>query len=79
MKPSDIGILIVDDEASVRDALFKWFKFDGYRVDAAVIAHSGAAGQAVTGGFNQRFHSMLDTTDAKRGISAVRCMRSPTE
>jgi DNA-binding NtrC family response regulator len=35
MKPSDIGILIVDDEASVRDALFKWFKFDGYRVDAA--------------------------------------------
>jgi DNA-binding NtrC family response regulator len=35
MKPSDIGILIVDDEASVRDALTKWFKFDGYRVDAA--------------------------------------------
>ncbi len=35
MKPSDIGILIVDDEASVRDALSKWFKFDGYRVDAA--------------------------------------------
>lgn len=35
MKPSDIGILIVDDEASVRDALFKWFKFDGYRVDTA--------------------------------------------
>jgi DNA-binding NtrC family response regulator len=35
MKPSDIGILIVDDEASVRDALSKWFKFDGYRVDTA--------------------------------------------
>ena len=35
MKPSDIGILIVDDEASVRDALSKWFKFDGYRVGTA--------------------------------------------
>jgi len=35
MKPSDIGILIVDDEASVRDALSKLFKFDGYRVDTA--------------------------------------------
>lgn len=35
MKPSDIGILIVDDEASVRDALHKWFILDGYRVDTA--------------------------------------------
>jgi DNA-binding NtrC family response regulator len=38
MKPSDIGILIVDDEASVRDSLSKWFKFDGYRVDSAESA-----------------------------------------
>ncbi len=40
MKPSDIGILIVDDEASVRDALSKWFKFDGYRVDIAEDANA---------------------------------------
>ena len=40
MKPADIGILIVDDEASVRDALYKWFKFDGYRVDTAEEATS---------------------------------------
>ncbi len=38
MEPSDIGILIVDDEASVRDALHKWFEFDGYRVDSAADA-----------------------------------------
>jgi two-component system, NtrC family, response regulator AtoC len=35
MKSSEIGILIVDDEASVRDSLCKWFQFDGYRVDTA--------------------------------------------
>ena len=40
MKPSDIGILVVDDEPSVRDALSKWFKFDGYRVDTAGDANS---------------------------------------
>ncbi len=40
MKPSDIGILIVDDEASVRDALGKWFKFDGYRVETAEDANA---------------------------------------
>jgi DNA-binding NtrC family response regulator len=38
MKPADIGILIVDDEASVRDALRKWFILDGYRVDTADVA-----------------------------------------
>jgi len=38
MKPSDIGILVVDDEASVRDALHKWFELDGYRVDSAADA-----------------------------------------
>ena len=38
MKASDIGILIVDDEASVRDALHQWFEFDGYRVDSAADA-----------------------------------------
>jgi len=35
VKPEEIGILIVDDEASVRDALYQWFKTDGYRVDTA--------------------------------------------
>ncbi len=40
MKPADIGILIVDDEASVRDALCKWFQFDGYRVDTAEDANA---------------------------------------
>ncbi|MBU2028257.1 MAG: sigma-54 dependent transcriptional regulator [Proteobacteria bacterium] len=35
MKPEEIGILIVDDEASVRDSLYQWFKLDGYRVDTA--------------------------------------------
>jgi len=33
-----IGILIVDDEASVRDSLHKWFQADGYRVDSAADA-----------------------------------------
>ncbi len=50
MKPSDIGILVVDDETSVRDALSKWFKFDGYRVDTAEDANdrtAEAAGQRV--------------------------------
>lgn len=35
MKPEEIGILIVDDEISVRDSLYQWFKADGYRVDTA--------------------------------------------
>ena len=35
MKLEEIGILIVDDEASVRDSLYQWFKADGYRVDSA--------------------------------------------
>jgi DNA-binding NtrC family response regulator len=35
MKPEEISILIVDDEASVRESLCKWFKIDGYRVDTA--------------------------------------------
>jgi len=43
MKPSDIGILIVDDEVSVRDALCKWFQFDGYRVDTAEDANAALA------------------------------------
>jgi len=38
MKNPDIGILIVDDEASVRDSLYKWFKFDGYRISTAADA-----------------------------------------
>ncbi|MBE0558093.1 MAG: response regulator, partial [Proteobacteria bacterium] len=41
MKPDEIGILIVDDEASVRDSLHQWFKADGYRVDTTDDA-SGA-------------------------------------
>ncbi len=40
MKPSDISILIVDDEASIRDALTKWFQLDGYRVSSAEDANS---------------------------------------
>ena len=31
----NINILIVDDEFSVRDSLFKWFREDGYSVDTA--------------------------------------------
>ena len=40
MKPSDISILIVDDEASIRDAITKWFELDGYRVSSAEDANS---------------------------------------
>jgi DNA-binding NtrC family response regulator len=40
VKPEEIGILIVDDEASVRDSLYQWFKSDGYRVDTAAEANS---------------------------------------
>ncbi|MFC1591486.1 sigma-54-dependent transcriptional regulator [Thermodesulfobacteriota bacterium] len=43
MKPEDVGILVVDDEASVRDALGKWFQFDGYRVDTAQDAAAAIA------------------------------------
>jgi len=40
VKPEEIGILIVDDEPSVRDSLYQWFKDDGYRVDTAADAAS---------------------------------------
>lgn len=40
MKPSDISILIVDDEASIRDALTQWFELDGFRVSSAEDANS---------------------------------------
>jgi len=40
MKPSDIAILIVDDEASIRDSLTKWFELDGYRVSSADNANN---------------------------------------
>jgi len=40
MKPSDIAILIVDDEASIRNALAQWFELDGYRVSTAEDANS---------------------------------------
>jgi DNA-binding NtrC family response regulator len=40
MKTEEIGILVVDDEASVRDSLYQWFKTDGYRVDTAEDANS---------------------------------------
>ncbi|MDZ7373717.1 MAG: sigma-54 dependent transcriptional regulator [candidate division KSB1 bacterium] len=39
MDKSRVGILVVDDEYSVRDALYKWFRDDGYRVDVAADAH----------------------------------------
>src|SRR4030043_1872214 len=35
MKPEEIGILIVDDEPSVRDSLLQLCTVDGYRVDTA--------------------------------------------
>ncbi len=35
MNKSTIGILVVDDELIVRESLTKWFREDGYRVDAA--------------------------------------------
>lgn len=35
MNRNDIGILVVDDELIVRDSLMKWFREDGFRVDAA--------------------------------------------
>ncbi len=38
MEAQDIGILIVDDELSVRNSLYKWFKEDGYRVETAADA-----------------------------------------
>lgn len=40
MKPEETGILIVDDEPSVRDSLYQWFQADGYRVDTAEDAAS---------------------------------------
>ncbi|WP_439184479.1 sigma-54-dependent transcriptional regulator [Carboxylicivirga taeanensis] len=38
-----ISILIVDDEASVRDSLYQWFIEDGYRVECAVSAKEALA------------------------------------
>lgn len=40
MKSSDIAILIVDDEASIRNSLLQWFELDGYRVSTAADANS---------------------------------------
>ena len=31
----NISILIVDDEDSVRESLYSWFKEDGYKVECA--------------------------------------------
>jgi DNA-binding NtrC family response regulator len=39
MNKSEIGILIVDDEFSVRDSLGRWFKEDGFRVGTAENAN----------------------------------------
>jgi DNA-binding NtrC family response regulator len=41
MNNSDVNILIVDDEFSVRDSLYKWFRSDGFNVDTA--EHAAAA------------------------------------
>jgi len=38
MNKNDVGILVVDDELIVRESLSKWFKEDGFRVDAAESA-----------------------------------------
>ena len=35
MDNQGFGILVVDDEFSVRDSLYNWFKTEGYRVDTA--------------------------------------------
>ena len=35
MDNQGVGILVVDDEFSVRDSLYNWFKTEGYRVDTA--------------------------------------------
>ena len=35
MKTAEHGVLVVDDEPSVRDSLASWFRKDGYRVAAA--------------------------------------------
>jgi len=35
MKKEELGILVVDDEFIVRESLTKWFREDGFRVDAA--------------------------------------------
>ena len=35
MNNQDVGILVVDDEFSVRDSLYNWFKMEGYRTDTA--------------------------------------------
>ena len=40
-------------------------------VDAWMLAHSGPEGQAVDGKYSPR-HDLLDTTDAKQGLFAVR-------
>lgn len=38
MNRPDIGILVVDSDAAVREALCKWFSFDGCRVGACADA-----------------------------------------
>ena len=40
MNKKDAGIMIVDDELIVRDSLTKWFREDGYTVEAAESAAS---------------------------------------
>lgn len=35
MNRNEVGILVVDDELIVRESLTKWFREDGFRVDAA--------------------------------------------
>jgi DNA-binding NtrC family response regulator len=35
MNNEAVGILVVDDEFSVRDSLYNWFKTEGYRADTA--------------------------------------------
>ena len=35
MTPTEVSILIVDDEAIVRESLSEWFLEDGYKVETA--------------------------------------------
>ena len=38
MENEDFGIMIVDDEPSIRDSLQRWFEKDGYRTKKAANA-----------------------------------------
>ena len=66
MNEEQFGILIVDDEPSVRDSLYHWFRKDGFRVGAAESAHAAL----------ERFKT--DDSDQGRAVwSRARTRRTP--